>query len=245
MKVAKLRRKRNLEAIAKPKRAGSQQATRMKSKRGRNEVKMKPSLQPARSAFIAVILALPLTLSPLNAFAQNRNPAANMGGKPAHRPGAWLRKYQALPPQDQMRALENDSGYKKLSPDRQMILRNRLQQFNALPPEQKERTLNRLRAFETLNPAQKQTVRELHGDLRQLPEDRRQSVRKAFRELKSMPEDQREQTMKSPQFRSSFSGSEINLLHGMLGLGQFFQPNQGNKAQPPAQPAQSAPPPPK
>ena len=200
---------------------------------------MKSSLQPARIAVIALLLTLPLAFSPLGAVAQNRN-AASGGGKLAHKPGAWLKKHQALPAQDQIRALENDSGYKKLSPDRQMILRNRLQKFDSLPPEQKERMLNRLHAFEILTPVQKQTVRQLHGDLKQLPDARRQSVKKAFRDLKSMPADQREQMMQSQQFRSSFSGSEVNLLRGMLNLGQYFQPNQGNKPRP--APSPDAPP---
>ncbi len=203
---------------------------------------MKSYLHSARVTAIALLLGLPLTFAPVNGSAQNRNPNGGMGGRGQHKAaGAWLRKQQKLPPQDQLRALENDPGYKKLPPDRQQILRNRLKQFNALPPEQKERMVNRLHAFESLSPAQKQTVRQLHGELRQLPDDRRQLVRKAFRDLRNLPENQREQALKSGQF-SSFSPGEVNLLHGMLGLEQFFQPNNQESNEPPSPETPIAPP---
>src|SRR5437588_7934196 len=112
---------------------------------------------------------------------QNKGPQPNgqHAGSPRH--GDWLRKYKDLPPDQQMKALENDPNFKKLPPERQEKLRQRLAQFNNLPPEQREKIVKRMRNFENLTPAQKMQARELAKRYQGVPPEGRQKMPQAKR----------------------------------------------------------------
>ena len=149
-------------------------------------------------------------------------PAANTAPHatpPAHpgdpRHGDWLRKYKDLPPDQQMKALENDPNFKKLPPERQEKLKQRLAQFNNLSPEQREKIVKRMRKFENLTPAQKQQARALAQRYRDVPPERRQKMRRAIHELAQMSLDDRNKALDSPQYRSNFTDNEREIMRGM------------------------------
>lgn len=132
--------------------------------------------------------------------------------------GDWLRRYKDLPPEEQERALQNDSAFQKLPPARQQALRERLQRFSNLPPQQQLRVLNRMETWEHLTPEQKQQARQVFGQMQQLPPDRRRLVHRAIDDLRAMPSDQREQIINSDRFKGMFSDQERNLMHSATRL---------------------------
>lgn len=143
--------------------------------------------------------------------------------------GEWLRKYKDLPPAEQEKDLSKDPQFRNLPPERQQKLRQRLQEFNNMPAERKEKVLSRMEAFDQLTPQQRQQARDLNGRLKEIAPERRQQMRIALRNLRGMDPQQRDQVMNSDQFRSRFSDSERDILHGMLQLpiGPGAQPNAG------------------
>jgi Protein of unknown function (DUF3106) len=128
--------------------------------------------------------------------------------------GQWLRRYKDLPPDQQQKALNNDSQFRSLPPLRQEILRERLQHFSSLPKAQQDLILQRMETWEHLTPAQKQQARQLYSQLKDLPPDRRQKVRTAIRDLSVMPPGLRQQVIESERFKSEFSPQERGLLSG-------------------------------
>ena len=137
--------------------------------------------------------------------------------QPGHA-GDWLRRYKDLPPDEQEKALQNDSNFQKLSPARQQVLRERLQRFSSLPPQQQLRVLNRMETWEHLTPEQKQQARQVYKQMQQLPPDRRRLVHKAIDDLRAMPPDQREQIIRSDRFKGTFSEPERDLMRGATRL---------------------------
>jgi hypothetical protein len=144
--------------------------------------------------------------------------------------GDWLRRYKDLPPDEQERALQNDSAFRRLPPDRQQQLRQRLQHFSNLPPQQQLRMLNRMETWEHLTPEQKQQARQVFGQLRQLPPDRQRMVKTAVRDLRNMPPDQREKIINSDRFKSMFSDQERDMMREATHLP--LAPAEGGEGEP-------------
>jgi uncharacterized protein DUF3106 len=173
-----------------------------------------------------VSLALVLGSSTLS-VAQNRrdNRAEQRTQRPSHpqsqpqghHAGQWLRQYKDLPPQQQQKALENDSQFRSLPPERQQRLRERLQHFSSLPPERQQRILNRMETWEHLTPPQKQQARQLYAQLKSLRPERRQAVQSAISTLRAMPPEARQRAIESGRF-SQFSPQERGLLTGISQL---------------------------
>ena len=72
----------------------------------------------------------------------NQKPAPNAGGNsqfhlngPGPHKGDWLRKYFALPANQQEQKLEQDPAFRTLPPERQQHLLDRLRKFNSEPPQ--------------------------------------------------------------------------------------------------------------
>jgi Protein of unknown function (DUF3106) len=150
--------------------------------------------------------------------------------------GAWLRKYQNLPPEQQQQALANDPEFQKLPAERQERLREVLRRFNSKTPEERQRILDRMAAFQRLTPEQQERARNLFDRFRSLPEERRHMVRRALRDLREMEPQQRSQVLGSEKFRSMFSADELEVLKGMSELAPPRQENPSDR--------ESAPPPP-
>ena len=133
--------------------------------------------------------------------------------------GDWFRRNEALPPDQQLKKLEQNPDFQRLPPDRQQRLRERLQNFNSLPPEQKDRILKRMETYEHLAPEQQQRVHEMFREYRGLPPDRRQELKHAFQQLEGMTPDERQKMLASPEYRNNFSDQERGLLRGMSSIG--------------------------
>ncbi|HWF05872.1 MAG TPA: DUF3106 domain-containing protein, partial [Candidatus Angelobacter sp.] len=77
----------------------------------------------------------------LQAVQKNPNGANHPGGG---RMGDWLQAHKDLPPDQQLKLLENDPNFKKQPPARQAALRERLRKFNSLPPARRDQALQRM-----------------------------------------------------------------------------------------------------
>jgi len=172
-------------------------------------------------ALAAMIMVGSISAAP--AWAQNRREgphpknegrAQNQGhpqGGQGH-VGEWLRQHRNLPPEQQKKALENDSRFRGLPPQKQEALRNQLQRFNSMPPQQQERMLNRMETWEHLTPDQKQQARQLHDQMQQLPPERRQAIRNAVEALRAMPPDARQKAIESDAYKGRFNPQEREML---------------------------------
>jgi hypothetical protein len=164
-------------------------------------------------------------------FASPARPQGPVYHGPGPHMGDWFRRNESLPPDQQLRKLEQNPDFQHLPPDRQQRLRDRLQNFNSLPPEQKDRILHRMETYERLSPDQQQRVHDMFRQYRELPNDRRQELKRAFQQLGSMSPDERQRMLDSPAYRNNFSDRERGLLRGMSTIG--------------ITPGQSGPPPPR
>src|SRR4029077_958753 len=146
------------------------------------------------------------------------NAANRPGQKGGRKMGDWLQAHKNLPPDQQLKLLENDPAFKKVPPQKQAELRERLMKFNSLPPEKSEQALHRMEFLAKLTPQQRQQLRDANQQLQGLPEDRRVAVHKAVRHLRQMPPDERKQVLASDHFRSTFSDQEQKLISQLTEL---------------------------
>jgi hypothetical protein len=149
----------------------------------------------------------------LQAIPQKSPNAANRPGqKSGRKMGDWLQAHKDLPPDQQLKLLENEPGFKKLPAERQAALRERLQKFNSLPPDKRNQALQRMEFLATLTPLQRQQLRSANEQLKGLPPDRQVAVHTALRHLRQMPPADRQQVIRSDRFRSTFSDQEQKLI---------------------------------
>jgi Spy/CpxP family protein refolding chaperone len=152
-------------------------------------------------------------------FASPGRPQGPVSRGPGPHMGDWFRRNETLPPDQQLRKLEQNPDFQHLPPDRQQRLRERLQNFISLPPEQKDRILHRMETYERLAPEQQQRVHDLFRQYRGLPPDRRQELKRGFQQLEGMTPDERQKMLDSPEYRNNFSDQERGLLRGMSTIG--------------------------
>ena len=152
-----------------------------------------------------------------------KNPnAGNRGGqKGARKMGDWLQAHKDLPPDEQMKALENDPTFKRLPPERQNEVRERLKKFNSLPPQKREQALQRMQFLASLSQPQREQLRNASQQLKSLPQDRQVAVHKAVRHLRQMPADERKQVLDSDRFKSTFSDQEQKLIGQLAEMPEF------------------------
>jgi len=152
-------------------------------------------------------------------FVSPERPQGPVFHGPGPHMGDWFRRNETLPPDQQLRKLEQNPDFQRLPPDRQQRLRERLQNFNSLPLEQKGRILQRMETYEHLSSEQQQRVHDLFRQYRGLPQDRRQELKRGFQQLEGMTPDQRQKMLDSPEYRRNFSDQERGLLRGMSTIG--------------------------
>jgi hypothetical protein len=152
-------------------------------------------------------------------FASPGRPQGPVFHGPGPHMGDWFRRNETLPPDQQLRKLEQNPDFQHLPPDRQQRLRERLQNFNSLPPQQKDRVLQRMETYERLSSEQQQRVHDLFRQYRDLPPDRRQELKRAFQQLGGMSPGERQRMLDSPAYRNNFSEQERGLLRGMSTIG--------------------------
>jgi hypothetical protein len=146
--------------------------------------------------------------------------------------GDWLRRNETLPPDQQLRKLEQNPDFQRLPDDGKQRLRERLQKFNSLPPEQKDRILANMERYEHLPPDQQQRLHEMFRDYRGLPPERKDALRRAFHDLEGKNPAERQKLLDSPDYRNNFSDQERGLLRGMSTIG--ITPNPGQPGPPPS-----------
>jgi hypothetical protein len=155
--------------------------------------------------------------NPPGASGAPRNYQFHPQGPGPHR-GDWLRKYMALPPNQQEQQLQHDPSFRSLPPEKQNHLMDRLRNFNSQSPEKKAKILDRMETFEHMTPAQQNQARNLFQRYHSLPEDQQGKVSQAYRRLRGMPPSARNDYMNSDEFRNSYSPEERDLLKGMTDL---------------------------
>jgi hypothetical protein len=160
---------------------------------------------------------------------KNPNAGNRAGQRGGRKMGDWLQAHKDLPPDQQLKALENDPFFKRLPPARQNELRERLKKFNSLPPEKRDQALQRMEFLARLSPQQREQLRNASQQLKGLPQERQVAVHKAVRHLRQMPPDERKQVLDSDRFKSTFSDQEQKLI------GQLAEMNvpEGGPAQNP------------
>src|SRR4029077_4384857 len=159
------------------------------------------------------------------------NAANRPGQKGGRKMGDWLQAHKNLPPDQQLKLLENDPTFKKLPSQKQAELRERLMKFNSLPPEKRDQALQRMEFLAKLSPQQRQELRDANQQLKGLPEDRQVAVHKAVRHLRQMPAPERQQVIQSDRFKTTFSDQEQKLISQLADL----NPQEGGSAQNPQQ----------
>lgn len=166
-----------------------------------------------------------LTTSSSPAFVAQGNPQKSQSPHPNQKKGAqnrnlgdWLRDHKDLPLDQQEKLLESDPHFKQLAPDRQAALKDRLRKFNSLPPQQRERALQRMQIMSKLTPDQRKQIREANQQLETLPPQRRVMVHASLRKLRQMPPAQRQQELQSPEFRSTFTDQEQNIIRQLASI---------------------------
>jgi hypothetical protein len=152
-------------------------------------------------------------------FASPGRPQGPVLRGPGPHMGDWFRRNETLPPDQQLKKLEQNPEFQHLPPDRQQRLRDRLQNFISLPPEQKDRILHRMETYEHLSPDQQQRVHDMFRQYRGLPQDRRLELKHAFQQLGAMSPEERRKALDSPAYRNNFSDQELGLLRGMSTIG--------------------------
>ncbi|MGE0405973.1 MAG: DUF3106 domain-containing protein [Candidatus Korobacteraceae bacterium] len=137
---------------------------------------------------------------------------------PGPHAGDWLRRHQDMSWEEQQKALQEDSTFRRLSPDRKDRLVEQMRRFYELPPDQQQRILQRIETFEHLTPEQQARTRRLYRSFRRLPDDRKRDLRGAFAELKNKSPEERNQAIDSDAYRERFSDLERDILRDASGL---------------------------
>ena len=171
---------------------------------------------------VAGFQAAPAQKSP-----NGNHPGAKGGGR---KMGDWLQAHKNLPPDQQMKLLENDPFFKRLPPQRQNELRERLKKFNSLPPEKRDQALQRMEFLSKLSSTQREQLRNASQQLKGLPPERQVAVHTAVRHLRQMPPDERKQVLESDRFKTTFSDQEQKLISQLAEL----NPQDSGTAQNPA-----------
>jgi hypothetical protein len=117
---------------------------------------------------------------------------------------------------EQLRALDNEPGFKLYPPQVQQRFRDELVRLYNMTPQQRARTLQRNEALERMTLPQRQQWRAAVQQLDALPLLRRRVMTRAILDLREMPPDQRQLTLNSPAFRAQFSDSERSMLSTIL-----------------------------
>jgi len=175
------------------------------------------------AALAALLLGVGLTPS---AFAQGRRGGMNRlpPRPPARRPEkppkaektpagkTPIDEFQTMSPQDRQKALD------RMPPGQRKKLEERLQKFNELPAEQQRTLKTMYNRLHELPPGRQDAVRKSINQFSEQPEERRQVIRQELKGIGELPQQDRAARLKSPEFRSKFSGKEQNIIRDMSEL---------------------------
>lgn len=141
------------------------------------------------------------------------------GGPGGHRGFPPLFEQLAkLPPEERMKALENDPRFKRMPPERQAQIRQNLERYTAMTPEQQQLFQDRFDILNNMPLQNRDRIREVFPRWRQLPADRRQAMHTEFQSLSAMSPADREKRFADPEFQKTYSPKEQQLLKDLAGL---------------------------
>ncbi len=170
------------------------------------------------AALGALLLGLGLTPS---AFAQGRRggmnrpppkPPARRPEKPPKAEKTPIDEFQTMSPRDRQKALD------RMPPAQRQKLEERLQKFNELPADQQRTLKTMYNRLHELPPGRQDAVRKSMNQFSEQPQERQQALRQELRGIGELPQQDREARLKSPEFRSKFSGKEQGIIRDMSEL---------------------------
>ncbi len=130
----------------------------------------------------------------------------------------WMEHHKDLSVPDQMKALENEPGFRQLPPQTQQHYRDQLARLNNMTPDQRTRLLERNEMLENHTPEQREQFRQGMQQFNSLPQGRKLLFKRAFRDLREMSPAERQTVINSAPFRAQFSDGERNALTGILSV---------------------------
>jgi hypothetical protein len=136
----------------------------------------------------------------------------------------WMKKNNGLPPDQQVKRLQQEPGYGRLTPQQQQKVTNRLEQLNGMPPQLRQRYLERIENMERLSPQQQQQVRGSARMLGQMAPERQQAVKDAMRGLLNVPPGQRQAELNSSKY-SNLSPEERGIAGNLLSVEPYHPPS--------------------
>jgi len=202
-------------------------------------------LAPTRYAALSLV-ALCLATAALSGQS-----APNQQSMPQHRPGRpgnfhpggngdhlaeWMAKHSNLTNEQQLQALETESGFSQLPPATQQHMREMLARLQAMTPEKRQRILDFNEAIERLDPVQRAQVRAATKQLADLPPDQRRYVVRTFRGLRELPPKQRQAVLNSDRF-AHLTPEQRASLGSLMAVEPLLPPSYDSSA-PPQQQAQ-------
>jgi hypothetical protein len=140
----------------------------------------------------------------------------------------WMDRHSTLSLPEQLRALDNEPGFKLYPPQTQQRMRDQLVKLYNMTPQQRSRLLEGNEAIERMNPGERQQFNSTVTQYKALPPDRKRLVAKAFRDLRKLPAPERQAIMNTDRFREQFSDSERGTLSNLLLWEPYFSqdPNE-------------------
>ena len=130
----------------------------------------------------------------------------------------WMDNHSNLTLEEQLRALDNEPGFKLYPPQTQQHMRDELVRLHNMPPQQRERILERNEILERMTAPQGQQYRAAVQNLASLPKDRQRLMVRAIMDLRQMPPEQRQSVINSDRFRAQFSDGERSTLTNLLAV---------------------------
>jgi uncharacterized protein DUF3106 len=121
-------------------------------------------------------------------------------------------EFETMPPAEREKALN------RLPAAQRQKVQEQLQRFNQLPAQQQQALKNLYNRLHQLPPQRQEAVRKAINKLSEQPAERQQVLREGLRNLAALPQQERQARMASPDFRSTFSKKEQDILRDMSPL---------------------------
>lgn len=132
--------------------------------------------------------------------------------------------FQALPPQAQERFRRHLERFSQQPPEERQRQLGRFQRFADLPPEEQERLRYRAERFAEMNPEQRREARRVFHAWQQLPPERRDLMVERLRRLQSAAPEERRSLLEDEDFLAPLSAEEKQLLQQVWRLRQVVPP---------------------
>ena len=133
----------------------------------------------------------------------------------------WIDRHRNLSIPQQLKALEDEHGFRQLPAETRQRMRNRLTQLDNMSVDERRRRIERSRVLGSLPRTQQAQVFIVLGQLGHLPESRRHLVVRTFRSFLEMPREQRQASLASDRLKQ-FTDQERSTILNLLTVDAFF-----------------------